>query len=88
MEEELEAIEKDIEDLDEEEIELKKVDESKPPTCVKITEAIDTLHLALGSTESSMDLSHKLDSIQRYLQNEQMNMNKRSPSIKSFFEKK
>ena len=87
VEEELEAIEKNIsavEDLDEEEIEVKKVDERKPPTRVEITEAIDTLRLALGSTESSMDLSHKLDSIQRYLQKQQMNVNKKSPSIKSF----
>jgi hypothetical protein len=91
VEEELEAIEKDIsdlEDLDEEEIEAKKVDERKPPTRVEITEAVDTLRLALGSTESSLELSHKLDSIQRYLQKQQMNGSKKTRSIKSFFEKK
>ncbi|GFH50439.1 hypothetical protein CTEN210_06915 [Chaetoceros tenuissimus] len=52
---------------------------------VEITEAIDTidtLRLALGSTESGLELSHKLDSIQRYLQKQQMNGNKKSPSIK------
>ena len=63
VEEELEAIEKDIsevEDLAEEEIVVKKLDERKPPTGVEITKAIDTLRLALGSTESSLEL---LDSI-------------------------
>ncbi|GFH45238.1 predicted protein [Chaetoceros tenuissimus] len=91
VEEELEAIEKDIsevEDLDEEEIEVKKVDERKPPTRVEITEAFDTLRLALGSTESSLEHSHKLDSIQRYLQKQLMNGSKKTRSIKSFFEKK
>ena len=69
MEEELQAIEKDIsavEDLNEEEIEVKKVDERKPPTCVEITEENDNLPLALGSTESSLDLSHKLDSMVKW----------------------
>ena len=80
VEEELEAIEKDInldeEDLDEEEIIVKKVDERKPPNHIQIAEAIDTLPLALGSTESSFELSHELDSIQGYLQKQQMNGNK------------
>jgi len=91
VEEELEAIEKGIpemEDLDEEEIIMKDVNERKPPTRIEITEAIDTLRLALGSVEASLELSHKLDGIQRYLQKQQMNENKKSPSIKSFFAKK
>ena len=74
---------------------MKKVDhERKPPTpCVEIINAIDTVCLGLeeSTTDSSCCLeitSCKLDSIQRYLQKQQMNVNKRSPSIKSFFEKK
>jgi hypothetical protein len=93
VEEELEAIDKDIseevEDLaEEEEIIVEKSDGREPPTRVQITEAIDTLRLALSSTESSSEVSHKLDSIQRYLQKQQMKVRKKSPSIKSYFGKK
>ena len=74
--------------LDEEEIIVKKADERKPPNRIQITEAIDNLRLVLGSTESSLELSHKLDSIQRYLQKQQMNGNKKTPSMNSYFAKK
>ena len=68
--------------MDEEEIIVKKADERKPPNRIQITEAIDTLRLVLGSTESSLELSHKLDSIQRYLQKQQMNGNKKTLTLR------